>query len=302
MGAGVTQPLLFSMPGNEALAVQLGKKLSWELGWLQSRKFPDGEVNLRLLTSVDKRDVAFICTLNHPDEKFLSLYLAASVARELGASQIGFIVPYLPYMRQDARFHEGEGITSLHFARLLSSCCDWLVTVDPHLHRYHELGEIYSIPTNVAHATSAIAAWIRQNVAQPFLIGPDAESEQWVAEIAGAAGCPYMILKKLRHGDRLVEVSVPDVERLDKMTPILIDDIVSTGRTMVAAASHLRAAGLAPPVCIAIHPIFAGDAYDVLASAGIQRIVSCNTITHSTNNIDLSESLANSISEIIVRN
>lgn len=294
-------PLLFAMPGNEALTRQLGLALSWEIGALEVRRFPDGEANLRFLSRVDQRDVVLVCTLDRPDEKFLALYFAASIARELGAVRVGLVVPYLPYMRQDARFKDGEGITSAHFARLVSEFIDWLVTVDPHLHRHHDLSEIYRIPTRVVHASPVISHWITHNLKHPVVIGPDEESEQWVAEVAKAAGCPYTVLQKVRHGDRDVEVSVPQLELLRGMTPVLVDDIVSTARTMIAATAHLHAAQLAAPVCIGVHALFADDAYAALQAAGVARIVSCNTVTHPSNAIDLSAALAASVQALLAQ-
>lgn len=279
-------PILFAMPGNERLAEQLCAARSWQFGNLQTRQFPDGESYVRFLTDIAGHDIAIVCTLDFPDQKVMPLYLAASIARELGAKRIGLVVPYLAYMRQDARFQSGEGITAAHFARLISGVCDWLVTVDPHLHRILDLSEVYSVPTRVVRAAPEIARWIAANVERPLIIGPDAESEQWVAEVAGTA-YPYTVLQKTRHGDHDVEVSVPDIARWRDRTPVLVDDIASTARTMIAAVSHLRAAGAAAPVCIAVHAIFTGSAYTALQGAGVARIVSCNTILHESNQIDL---------------
>lgn len=291
-------PMIFAMPGNEAQARTLGELMAWPLGKLELHRFPDGESNPQYFDSVEGRDVAILCTLDRPDDKLVALYLAAMVARELGAARVGLITPYLAYMRQDKRFRPGEGITSLHVARLLSTAFDWLVTVDPHLHRHHDLGEIYAIPAKAVHAAPAISAWIAENIANPILIGPDAESEQWVSEVAKDAGCSYTVLTKIRHGDHDVEVSVPDAQRLRGMTPVLVDDIVSTARTMIAAARHVQGAGLAPPICIAVHALFAADAYRLLRDSGVARIVSCNTVAHPTNEIDLSKLMLNALSEL----
>lgn len=105
----------------------------------------------------------------------------------------------------------------------------------------------------------------------------------------GRRGCPYTVLQKIRRGDRDVEVSVPDAAQLWGMMPVLVDDIVSTARTMIAATSHLHAAGLVPPVCIAVHALFSGDANAALQAAGTEQIVSCNTVAHPSNAIDLSQ-------------
>jgi ribose-phosphate pyrophosphokinase len=133
--------------------------------------------------------------------------------------------------RQDRRFQPGEAVTSTYFAKILSSQIDWMVTVDPHLHRRSSLAEIYSIPTQVMHAAPLISDWIRNEVKKPLLIGPDSESEQWVAAVARDAVAPHLVLQKVRHGDRDVEISVPEVARWRDHIPVLVDDIVSTGRT-----------------------------------------------------------------------
>lgn len=293
------QPLLFSMPGNERLVAQLLPLLPCEAGDMQIHRFPDGESCPRLLTPVTARDVVFACALDRPDEKIIALYFAACVARELGARSVGLIIPYLPYMRQDARFTAGEGITSAHFARIISSCCDWLVTVDPHLHRHHDLSDIYSIASKVAHAAPAIASWIAHNVRQPIIIGPDAESEQWAADVAGMVGCPYTVFQKTRSGDRAVAMTTPDMSAWSGLTPVLMDDIVSTARTMIAAIAQLKSAGMPPPVCIAVHPLFTVDAYAALQAAGVDRIVSCNTVEHASNRIDLCQPIALAVGDML---
>lgn len=286
------KPLLLALPGAEALAASLARSMDCEPGALTLHRFPDGENCPQILPQPRARDVVLVAALDHPDDKLLPLYLSACVARELGARRIVLVLPYLPYMRQDAVFQPGQGITARHFARLLSSCCDALVTVDPHLHRILSLDEVYSVANEVVPAAPAIAAWIRQNVAAPVIVGPDSESAQWAAHVAALADCPYTVLSKVRSGDRDVAVSLPPAEVLAGRTPVLVDDIVSTARTMVAAAGQLKQAGAAAPVCIAVHALFAGDACSVLQQAGVAGVVSCNTVPHASNAIDLMPALA----------
>lgn len=287
--------MLFALPGNTALAQGVADALGGAVGRLDMHVFPDGEVNPRFGVDLAGQDVVLACTLDAPNDKVLPLYLAAKVARELGARSVGLLIPYLAYMRQDARFHAGEGITSAHFASLLSSCADYLVTVDPHLHRHKTLGAIYSMPSRVVAAAPSIAEWIGKSVTDPLLVGPDEESAQWVAEVAAIADCPYTVLTKVRSGDRAVAVSDIDGKPWQGRTPVLIDDIASSARTLIAASGALRAAGLAPPVCIVVHALFAGDAYTELNKAGVARVVSCNTVKHASNAIDLHGKLAAAI-------
>lgn len=273
------------------MATGLAAKLQTEVGRMTVRRFPDAESYVRIETLVGGRNVVLACGLHDPDSKIPALLFAASTARELGAARVGLVAPYLAYMRQDKRFNEGESITSIHFAKLISRYVDWLVTVDPHLHRRTSLDDIYSVPSIVVHAAPLLAQWIRANVKAPILIGPDSESDQWVSEVARGADAPYLVLEKIRRGDRDVSVSIPDPGALRGRTPVLVDDIISTARTMIAAVRHLAGHGLAAPVCVGVHAIFAGDAYAELLSAGAVRVVTANTIPHPSNAIDVTEAL-----------
>lgn len=290
-------PLLISMPGNERLTAQLAGQLDCETGELYTRQFPDGETYLRFATDLDKRSVAIVCTLAHPNEKILPLIFAAATARELGASKVGLVAPYLAYMRQDRRFNPGEAVTSRQMGHLISEAFDWMVTVDPHLHRYSDLSEIYSIPTRVVHAAPLISQWIRENVEKPLIIGPDSESEQWVAAVASDAEAPYCVLEKVRHGDRDVRITLGNLEAWRGRAPVLVDDIVSSGRTMIEAVRLLAAQGWPPPVCIAVHGLFADRCDELLVDAGA-RVVTTNSVGTGNSEIDVGPFLGEAIKAI----
>nr|TFG52792.1 MAG: ribose-phosphate pyrophosphokinase [Hyphomicrobiales bacterium] len=291
--------LLVALPGNEAMAENIAKHVGGEIASLESRSFPDGESYFRYLSPLEGRSVALICTLDRPNKKFLPLAFAAATARELGASQIGLIAPYLAYMRQDQRFHAGEALTSTIFARTISPLFDWLITVDPHLHRRSSLSEIYDIPAHIVQASPLFASWITKNVEHPILIGPDEESAQWVGAIAGTCHAPHVILKKERKGDRDVAVSMPAIAGLESATPILIDDIISSGHTMRETIEHLKLAGARAPICMAVHGIFAENAYEILLQTGAVRIVTANTITHESNAIDVCRVISGALGKIL---
>ncbi len=294
----MTKPLLIPMPGNESMAAELAGGLGAEIGHLEIRQFPDGETYLRFLTHPAGRKLAIVCTLARPNEKILPLIFSAATARELGAVNIGLVSPYLAYMRQDRRFEPGEAVTSRQVARLLSDAFDWLVTVDPHLHRYSSLNEIYTIPTRVVHAAPLISQWIKTNVANPIIIGPDSESEQWVAAVAKDANAPFTVLEKVRHGDRDVEIKVKNIDRLKDHTPVLVDDIISSGRTMIEAVRIIKAQGAIMPVCVAVHGLFADKADEFLARNGAL-VITTNTVLHPTNKIDVGSILTSAMRELV---
>jgi hypothetical protein len=165
--------LILSLPGNETFARHLAEAGGWELGAIETRRFPDGETYVRVLSDVADRPVDLVCTLARPDDGFLRLAFAADAARALGASEVTLVAPYLSYIRQDRRFQPGEAVTSSSFARLVSSNFDRLVTVDPHLHRYPALSALYTIPTETLHAAPLLADWIAAEVEGGRGIGPD---------------------------------------------------------------------------------------------------------------------------------
>lgn len=281
--------ILFSFPEQNELANSIRNKFSYEEGKWELREFPDAESYIRVLSNVKDKETAILCSLHKPNDKILPIIFLSSILKEMGANKVGLIAPYLAYMRQDKRFKDGECVTSKPFAKLLSENVDWLVTIDPHLHRYKHLSEIYSIKTSVKHAADHIIAWIKKNINSPIIIGPDEESRQWAEDMALKLGCPYTILKKQRHGDRDVEVSIPDIEIYKDLQPVLIDDIISTAHTMIETVKHLSALKLKPPVCIGIHALFAGNAYEELKYSRVKDIITCNTIKHETNAIDISD-------------
>jgi ribose-phosphate pyrophosphokinase len=139
-------PVVLALPGSERAADDLCARLSYERGALETRRFPDGESYVRIASSVQDRPVVVVCGLDRPDPKLVSLLFTLETCRELGASRVGLVAPYLCYLRQDRAFHEGEAVAARLFARVLSRSIDWLVTVDPHLHRIHDLTEVYSVP------------------------------------------------------------------------------------------------------------------------------------------------------------
>jgi ribose-phosphate pyrophosphokinase len=130
------------------------------------------------------------------------------------------------------------------------------------------------------------------------MVGPDSESAQWAAEVARLCEAPWTVLAKSRHGDEDVSVHLPPGEIIPGRTPVLLDDIISTGHTLAAAAAELRHAGYTEPLCIGVHALFASRAMERLQTAGISRIVTCDTVAHPSNAIELTPALAEAIREL----
>ncbi len=290
-------PLLLCFEGRSPFANRMAEQGDFEEVPVGLHRFPDGESLVRVDARLAGRHCVVFCSLRSPDEILFPLLSVAYTARELGALSVGLVAPYLAYMRQDKRFHSGEAVSARPFAHLISNHFDYLVTVDPHLHRYHRLDALYRIPATVVSAVPLMADWIRRNIEKPLLVGPDQESLQWVGAAAELANAPFILLEKTRHGDEDVDVKLPEVANWRERTPVLIDDIVATGNTMSKTVRGLIAEGFAPPVCLAVHAVFAGQAEALLTEAGAARLVTANSIAHPTNAVDLCDPVLHALRE-----
>lgn len=302
-------PLIASIFTEKNIIENLAKKLNINILPFNFREFPDKETYIKFEKDIHNKDIILYDSLNYPNNKILPMLFFAEAAKELGAKKVGLVAPYLAYMRQDKQFNPGEIVTSKHFAKLISNYFDWLITVDPHLHRYKNLNEIYTIPNKVISAKKSISNWIANNIESPILIGPDSESKQWVQAIAKNINVPYFTFEKQRFGDRNIIIknkenfnnfAIKDEYFYDH-TPVLIDDIISTASTMTGAIKYLsNKKHNKNIVCIGVHAIFANNAYEELLSLlNINNIITCNTIIHPSNKINLLEDISKSISQFI---
>tara|TARA_R110001592_G_scaffold240929_2_gene501265 strand:- start:93534 stop:94427 length:894 start_codon:yes stop_codon:yes gene_type:complete len=259
--------------------------------------FPDGESRIRLPVHLPER--VFICrSLNQPNQKLVELALVASTARTLGAAKVGLVAPYLCYMRQDKAFQAGEAVSQHIVGSLLANLFDELITVDPHLHRIKRL-EV-AVPVNKAvalRATDAMSAYLEGRLINPILVGPDEESRQWVAAIAKRNGLECHVARKQRLGDSDVNVTVPEADIRGRHV-VLVDDIVSTGRTLESACRQLGSHQPASITVMVTHALFVGDAEARIRSAGVNEIWSCDSVVHATNRIRLADSIAAALADL----
>lgn len=248
--------------------------------------FPDGESRVRLPARLPERVI--ICrSLDHPNAKLVELALAAVTARELGASHLVLVAPYLCYMRQDKAFRPGEAVSQPIIGSLLARWFDEVVTVDPHLHRVHDLGQ--AVPAKratVLTAAGAMSGFLAETCKDAFLIGPDEESEQWVSSVAREGGLDYAVGRKRRLGDSRVEIILPEREYRGRQM-VLLDDVASTGRTLEVTAGALSSHKPASISVLVTHALFVKDALQRLNKAGVGRIWSTDSIPHATNVIHL---------------
>ncbi|MCK5356674.1 MAG: ribose-phosphate diphosphokinase, partial [Methyloprofundus sp.] len=187
-------------------------------------QFPDGESLIRLATDLPEHVI--ICrSLNQPNDKLIELLLCAKTARQLGAKRLTLVAPYLCYMRQDIANQPGEAVSQVIVGQMLAELFDDVISVDPHLHRISMLNQAIPIENAVSlSATHEICRFLQQQFDSAVLLGPDSESEQWVAAIAEKTGFDYSVAKKVRQGDTQVSMSLAEFDFQNK-TVVIIDDM-----------------------------------------------------------------------------
>jgi len=272
-------------------AKRLAECINIPYGEVEIHTFPDSESRVRLPLPLPEK--AIIClTLDHPNEKLVDLLLVASTARRLGVRHLTLVAPYLCYMRQDKEFHPGESISQMIIGELLAKYFDALVTVDPHLHRVHSLDQVFPGTTCVTlTATRPMSIFLAEVMGNPLLIGPDEESEQWVASIAANKGYDYAVAKKKRTGDYSVDVDLPHIN-YEGRDVVLVDDIASSGQTLVDAATKLQKEKAGSVSVLVTHALFAEGAEKKLKQAGVKHIWSTDSVIHTSNCIYLDRLLA----------
>lgn len=288
--------MLLGFADSQPLAQRLAETLRCPAGLVEVHRFPDGESRVQL--PPDLPGHLILCrSLNAPNDKLVELLLAVQCARDLGVQQITLVAPYLCYMRQDIAFHAGEAVSQRIVGDFLAGLVDGLVTVDPHLHRTASL--IEAVPTKTARAISAaplMGDFLSARDCNALLLGPDAESEQWVTVVAQRAGLDFAVASKTRSGDHKVAIELPS-RSYQGIDVVLIDDVASTGRTLAEAAIALKQAGAARVSALVTHALFTGDSIKVMQAAGISQIWSSDSISHESNIFSLADALADALQE-----
>jgi ribose-phosphate pyrophosphokinase len=289
--------MLLAFEDEAALALELAAAMGCALAFVECHTFPDGETRLRLPPRLPPH-TTLLRGLQDPNAKVTQLLLAAAGARDLGATRVTLVCPYLAYMRQDMAFNPGEVVSQRHIGQLLAAAFDAVVTVDPHLHRVPTLDAV--LPGRRGLALTAAVVLGRHVAAQEpraLLLAPDEEAGQWVRAAAQANGLDHAICHKQRHGDMQVDVVLPDQD-VQGRAVVLLDDVASSGRTLVAAAQAVLAKGAASVDVAITHALFVGDAWQQVKAAGVRHVWSSNAVPHPSNVVSVVPLLAPALREL----
>ncbi|MGE5501764.1 MAG: ribose-phosphate diphosphokinase [Ignavibacteriales bacterium] len=284
---------LLAFPDEAAPAGRLATALGVELCLIDVHQFPDGET----LPTVPGADptTAIYRSLDRPDPKLMPLLLAADAARRAGAERLVLVCPYLCYLRQDAVFAPGQPVSRDVICGLLGRAFDRVVTVDAHLHRTKDLSAVMGAPADDLSAAEPLADALKGE--PPLVIGPDSESAPWAQRIADRLGGELLVFEKERDGDRQVTLTAPDLSKVKGRRAVIVDDVASSGTTILAATQTLKRAGAASIEVGVVHALFTPEVGEQMKVAGVSRMVSTDSVAHPTNAAPLADILAEALKE-----
>jgi ribose-phosphate pyrophosphokinase len=286
---------LHGFPDAAAPARRLARALGIGFRLIGHHHFPDGESQVRV-GKTGSHAILFQ-PLHQPNARLVDALLAGAALRDGGANRVTLVAPYLGYMRQDRAFRFGEAVSQRVVGELIAGAFDGLVTVDPHLHRTPSLASVTPGITALAvSAAPAIAAHLQGRLpSRTVLVGPDAESRPWVEAVATPLGLDWLVAAKRRRGDRSVAMTLPAGTRLNGRPALIVDDLLSSGGTVLACAQALRDAGARRVGVVATHYLASADDLARLRAAGIAPIMACNTVPGPAARIPVASVLAAAI-------
>ncbi|MEM4717549.1 MAG: ribose-phosphate diphosphokinase [Desulfurococcaceae archaeon] len=289
--------------------VHLAEKIAIVGGYNHSQvvvsRFPDGELYVRIPIDVSDKVVIYVNSLQrNPNESLIETFLTIDALRDLGAKKLIAVIPYMSYARQDSRFKPGEAISILTIAKLFRALnIDYIITVDLHLHRISDLSSLFGNRVINITGVRDIARYYYTNypefVKNTVVAGPDEEAEQWVRIAADElGGVEYGVMYKTRISADKVIIEPRGVNVKGKSV-LLIDDIISTGGTIVEAVKALREQGASEVFVGVVHAILIGDALGKLVSLGLKDLYSTDTILSPITKVSVARTIQKHLEEII---
>lgn len=268
---------LVAGPASTHLAEKIADKTGLELIKLEHKIFPDGESYLRFPEEIEGEDLVVIQGTHPPQDRHLiQAYLIAETALDLGAGSVTLVSPYLAYARQDKRFRPGEPISILSVLKLLKSAgYGKIYTVNIHS---PWIAEKSPMPLIDLHAEKALADYLKELKREySHVVSVGKKGEKMAGMVADELGADYLAAKSSR--DRVtgkVSVELEASRGLGKV--LIVDDIISTGGTMVKVIKAVRKLGAEEVDVACIHGLMAGNAVEKIISAGAREIISSDTI------------------------
>ncbi len=285
--------VIISDDQNSPLAKKISLNLHAEYKNIELRIFADGESKIRLDNMAKKNCIIIHSTYPPTDQHLMQLFMIMYKCKEDGAKDICVVSPYLAYTRQDKVFVDGEIITINLVGKILASLgITKLITIDSH--KPNALN--YSFPTIDLTAIPSLSSYVKHNLTMnnPIVISPDEggiERAKKFAELINAYSISLVKTRDRFTGD--VSVSLLDQGTLKNCDALIVDDMISTGTSIIKTTELLKKYHIGEVYAICTHAILLDDAKQKLLNSGIKEVISTNSIPNEFAKVDLSSVISN---------
>ncbi|MFN3471879.1 MAG: ribose-phosphate diphosphokinase [Aquificaceae bacterium] len=276
---------LLTGTSNPKLAQEVSEYLGIPLSDATVGRFSDGEVRVKINESMRGEDVFVIQSLCHPvNDNIMELLLILDALKRASAGRITAVIPYYAYARQDRKDKPRVPISARLLADLISTAgAQRLIVVDLHS---PQIQGFFNIPVDNLYALNVLYEYVKERVDQDtVVVSPDAGGVERARMLANKLSCGIAIIYKRRPEPNVAEVLdlIGDVKN---KTAIIVDDIVDTAGTVVAATHMLLSKGAKRVLVCATHGVFSGPAIDRLKEAPIEEVITTNTLPVEKHNLE----------------
>jgi len=273
------------------LAKELASILGCRYVQAASTKFPDGE-NYTRIDSEELNDDVVIVQNTYPDSNMIEMFLLQDAVRRMGAKTITLVIPYFGYARQDRVFKPGEPESAKVMCRHLDMDCDRVITIDIHK---EAILDYFTCRHTDLKAASVIADYFKGKGID-MVLSPDIGAAGRAKDVGERMGVPYDHLEKTRLSGVDVKIAPAKMDCTGKRI-LIVDDMISTGGTIIAAASALREAGAVSVSVACTHGVFVNNAIERLTGSALDTVLCCNTLENEVSHISVARIIADAIRE-----
>ena len=285
---------VISGKSSENLAKELSKKIKANFVKSEIRVFPDGESKITLIGKLSKKKSIVVQSIYPPVDTNLVQALSLITKAKENSSEVVVVIPYMGYARQDREFLPGEIVTMKVLGKLFKSAgASKIIVVDIH----SSIGlKYFSIKTkNVTAIPDLVGFFKKLSLKNPLIVSPDQGGKERAKEFAKEFNSDYIALEKTR--DRKtgkVKIKTKNLE-VKNRDLILVDDIISTGGSIIKATQFLKKQKCKRIYVACTHALLMNDAENKIKKAGVTSIISTNTIPGKTSKVDISKAIAKAI-------
>jgi ribose-phosphate pyrophosphokinase len=286
---------VISGKSSESLAKELSKKIKANFVKSEIKVFPDGESKITLIGKISKKKSIVLQSISPPVDTNLVQILSLITKAKENSSEVVAVIPYMGYARQDREFLPGEIITMKVLGKLFKSAgASKIIIVDIH----SSIGlKHFSIKTkNITAIPDLVGYFKKLSLENPLVVSPDQGGKERVKEFAKEFNSDYIALEKTR--DRKtgkVKIKTKNLEEVRNRDLILVDDIISTGGSIIKATQFLKKQKCKRIYVACTHALLINDAWGKIKKAGVTSIISTNTIPGKTSKVDISKTIAKAI-------